>query len=407
MRFKELYEQWQESHLSQHEVAQILGISERTLRRHIERYETEGLEGLIDKRLSQVSHKRAPVDEVMKLVDLYQSQYQGWNTKHFHSWYQRHHGGTRSYTWTKNCLQEAKVIVRAKARGKHRKKRERSPLRGMMVHQEASTHAWVPDIYWDLVVTMDDATGEHLSMFFCEEEGTASSMHGIGQAIARFGLFSSLYTDRGSHYFITPEANGKVDKVNLTQVGRALAQLGITHIAAYSPEARGRSERAFQTHQERLPKELTKMGITDMQAACGLAQLERAPEFIQARKDNFAFLSDRLQSCAEFLHLPQASEHSDPSWFGFPITLKENAPVTRLDLLTYLDQNKVGTRLLFAGNLTCQPSMAEAQYRVSGDLRNTDVVMNQTFWIGVQPALTREMLGFAAGKIEEYLGVNF
>ena len=147
--------------------------------------------------------------------------------------------------------------------------------------------------------------------------------------------------------------------------------------------------------------------ITDMQAACGLAQLERAPEFIQARKDNFAFLNDRLQSCAEFLHLPEASEHSDPSWFGFPITLKENAPVTRLDLLTYLDQNKVGTRLLFAGNLTCQPSMADAQYRVSGDLRNTDVVMNQTFWIGVQPALTREMLGFAAGKIEEYLGVNF
>ena len=147
--------------------------------------------------------------------------------------------------------------------------------------------------------------------------------------------------------------------------------------------------------------------ITDMQAACGLAQLERAPEFIQARKDNFAFLSDRLQSCAEFLRLPKASEHSDPSWFGFPITLKENAPVTRLDLLTYLDQNKVGTRLLFAGNLTCQPSMADAQYRVSGDLRNTDVVMNQTFWIGVQPALTVEMLGFAAGKIEEYLGVNF
>jgi CDP-6-deoxy-D-xylo-4-hexulose-3-dehydrase len=107
------------------------------------------------------------------------------------------------------------------------------------------------------------------------------------------------------------------------------------------------------------------------------------------------------------LHLPKASEHSDPSWFGFPITLKENAPITRLDLLTYLDQNKVGTRLLFAGNLTCQPSMAEAQYRVSGDLRNTDVVMNQTFWIGVQPALTREMLGFAADKIEEYLGVNF
>ncbi len=147
--------------------------------------------------------------------------------------------------------------------------------------------------------------------------------------------------------------------------------------------------------------------ITDMQAACGLAQLEQAPRFIQARKDNFAFLRERLQACAEFVHLPQATEHSDPSWFGFPITLKDNCPVSRLDLLTYLDQNKVGTRLLFAGNLTRQPYMLGAKYRVSGDLTNTDNVMNNTFWIGVQPALTRDMLEFAASKIESYLGVNF
>jgi CDP-6-deoxy-D-xylo-4-hexulose-3-dehydrase len=147
--------------------------------------------------------------------------------------------------------------------------------------------------------------------------------------------------------------------------------------------------------------------ITDMQAACGLAQLEKAPQFIQARKDNFAFLKERLKSCEEFMNLPQATEHSDPSWFGFPITLKENSPVTRLDLLNYLDQNKVGTRLLFAGNLTCQPYMTGANYRISGDLKNTDNVMNNTFWIGVQPALTPEMLEFAASKIETFLGVNF
>jgi CDP-6-deoxy-D-xylo-4-hexulose-3-dehydrase len=147
--------------------------------------------------------------------------------------------------------------------------------------------------------------------------------------------------------------------------------------------------------------------ITDMQAACGLAQLERAPHFIKARKDNFAFLKERLKSCEEFIHLPCATEHSDPSWFGFPITMKEDAPVTRLDLLTYLDQNKVGTRLLFAGNLTRQPYMAGATYRISGKLTNTDNVMNNTFWIGVQPALTREMLEFAASKIETFLGVNF
>ena len=147
--------------------------------------------------------------------------------------------------------------------------------------------------------------------------------------------------------------------------------------------------------------------ITDMQAACGLAQLDKAPVFIQARKDNFAFLKARLKDCEEFVHLPESTEHSDPSWFGFPITLKENCPVTRLDLLTYLDQNKVGTRLLFAGNLTCQPYMIGANYRISGDLTNTNNVMNNTFWIGVQPALTRDMLEFAASKIEIYLGVNF
>jgi CDP-6-deoxy-D-xylo-4-hexulose-3-dehydrase len=147
--------------------------------------------------------------------------------------------------------------------------------------------------------------------------------------------------------------------------------------------------------------------ITDMQAACGLAQLDKAPQFIQARKDNFAFLKERLKDCEEFVSLPEATEHSDPSWFGFPITLKENCPVTRLDLLTYLDQNKVGSRLLFAGNLTRQPYMTGANYRISGNLSNTDNVMNNTFWVGVQPALTREMLEFTASKIESYLGVNF
>jgi CDP-6-deoxy-D-xylo-4-hexulose-3-dehydrase len=147
--------------------------------------------------------------------------------------------------------------------------------------------------------------------------------------------------------------------------------------------------------------------ITDMQAACGLAQLEKAPEFIQARKDNFAFLKKRLKECEEFISLPEATEHSDPSWFGFPITLKENCPVTRLDLLTYLDQNKIGTRLLFAGNLTRQPYMIGAQYRISEDLINTDIVMNNTFWIGVQPSLTNEMMEFSVQKIESFLGVVF
>jgi CDP-6-deoxy-D-xylo-4-hexulose-3-dehydrase len=147
--------------------------------------------------------------------------------------------------------------------------------------------------------------------------------------------------------------------------------------------------------------------ITDMQAACGLAQLEKAPLFIQQRKDHFAFLKERLASCEEFLILPEATPNSDPSWFGFPITLREDSPVSRVDLLQYLHQNRVGTRLLFAGNLTRQPYMVGRNYRVSGDLTNTDIVMNNTFWIGVQPALTEAMMEFSASKIEAFLGVNF
>lgn len=147
--------------------------------------------------------------------------------------------------------------------------------------------------------------------------------------------------------------------------------------------------------------------ITDMQAACGLAQIDRAAGFIQARKDNFAYLKERLQSCSEFLILPEATEHSDPSWFGFPMTLKPEANTSRVDLLTYLDQHKIGTRLLFAGNLTRQPYMIGRTYRVSGELANTDRVMNDTFWVGVYPGLTREMLDYVVEKLEAYFGVNF
>jgi CDP-4-dehydro-6-deoxyglucose reductase, E1 len=147
--------------------------------------------------------------------------------------------------------------------------------------------------------------------------------------------------------------------------------------------------------------------ITDMQAACGVAQIDRAMGFVQARKDNFKFLKERLQTCAEFLILPQATENSDPSWFGFPLTIKQEANVSRVDLLQYLDQHKIGTRLLFAGNLTRQPYMVGRNYRVSGELTNTDVVMNDTFWIGVYPGLTKEMLEYAATKIEEFFGVGF
>jgi hypothetical protein len=266
MRFEEAYEGWNEGRLTQAEAARILGMCERSFRRYLWRYEAGGLEGLIDRRLEQASNRRAPVDEVLALSDRYRSRHRGWNVKHFHSWYKRD-GGTRSYTWVKLRLQEAKLVPKAEKRGAHRKRRERSALPGMMIHQDGSRHEWVAGRQWDLIVTMDDATSEHYSMFFVEEEGTASSFRGVREVIEARGLFSSFYSDRGSHYWHTPEAHGKVDKDHPTQFGRAMRQLGIEMIAAYSPEARGRSERAFGTHQGRLPQELALAAITSMAAA--------------------------------------------------------------------------------------------------------------------------------------------
>lgn len=266
MHFEEILSLWTERRLTQEEAARLLSVTDRTFRRYVDRYYENGLDGLIDKRLIQASARKAPVDEVLALVERYQSRHQGWNVRHFHAWYRRD-GGTRSYTWVKNQLQSAHVVPKGKKRGAHRKKRERMPLPGMMIHQDGSTHEWVPGQKWDLIVTMDDATNEHYSMFFTEEEGTTSSFIGVKEVILSRGLFCSLYSDRGSHYWHTPEAGGKVDKKNLTQFGRAMHQLGIEMIPAYSPEARGRSERAFATHQDRLVKELAFFGITTMAEA--------------------------------------------------------------------------------------------------------------------------------------------
>ena len=267
MRFEEAYNGWTAKSINQTEAARLLGVCERTFRRYINRYEEDGLDGLVDKRLSQVSHRRAPVDEVMNLADLYRNRYEGFNVKHFYHFYKHHHKGHRSYTWVKNTLQSNKLVPKTSKRGKHRIRRPRAPYPGMMLHQDGSTHEWVEGKKWDLIITLDDATSEHYSMFFVTEEGTTSSFRGVRDVIKKKGLFASFYTDRGSHYWHTPEAGGKVDKVRLTQFGRAMGQLGITMIPAYSPEARGRCERMFSTHQERLTKELKLAGITRMDAA--------------------------------------------------------------------------------------------------------------------------------------------
>ena len=147
--------------------------------------------------------------------------------------------------------------------------------------------------------------------------------------------------------------------------------------------------------------------ISDMQAACALGQMDRVDDFIAARKANFKYLKERLQTCAQFLHLPEATPNSEPSWFGFPLVLKEDAGVKRTDLINFLDQNKIATRLLFAGNLTRQPYMIGRNFRISGELKNTDIVMNQTFWLGVWPGLTTAQLDYVVGKLEEFFGLNF
>jgi transposase len=294
MRFEEIYLGWSESRLSQEEAALILGVCDRTFRRQIDRYEEDGMDGLLDKRLSQASARRAPVDEVMAVTDIYRKRHLGWNVKHFHSWYLRT-GGSRSYTWVKNTLQSKGLVLKSAKRGVHRKRRERSALPGMMLHQDGSSHQWVSGKKWDLIVTMDDATNEHYSMFFVDEEGTESSFQGVRDVIVRGGLFSSLYTDRGSHYWFTPKEGGKVSKTQLTQFGRAMKHLGIQMIPAYSPEARGRSERAFETHQDRLVKELVFHGITEMDDANRYLSKTYLPaynaEFMQpAPEDGSAFV---------------------------------------------------------------------------------------------------------------------
>lgn len=294
MRFEEAFEGWSAGRLTQEDAARILGVCDRTFRRYMARYEAEGPDGLIDRRLSQLSNRRAPADEVLALTESYRQRHCGWNVRHFHSWY-RKDGGARSYTWVKKRLQEAGLVKVGKKKGAHRKKRERMPLPGMMIHQDGSRHEWIAGHWCDLIVTMDDATNHHYSMFLVPEEGTVSSLQGVGDVIRGHGLFCSFYSDRGSHYWHTPEADGKVDKIRLTQFGRAMKQLGIEMIAAYSPEARGRSERAFATHQDRLVKELRLAGITDLDAANRYIRETYLPAFnaefcVPAREEGSAFV---------------------------------------------------------------------------------------------------------------------
>src|ERR687884_328971 len=258
---------WHRGELSCQKAAELLGISERHFRRLRDGYEAEGAEGIIDHRRGRVSARRAPLDRIEWVLEPYRTRSFDFTVKHFHEELEKQ-GFEYGYTWTKSVLQSRGLVRRAPKRSAHRKKRVRKPLPGMMRFQDGSTLAWLqgqPQL--DLIVTLDDATGEIYSAFLVEEEGTFSSFRGLREVIERKGLFGSLYTDRGSHYFLTPKAGEAVDTAQLTQVGRALKQLGIEHIPSYSPQGRGRMERVFGTLQSRLPPALRIAGITDVAAA--------------------------------------------------------------------------------------------------------------------------------------------
>ena len=269
MKFATVRGRWRGDELSQLDAAEILGVTERTFRRWCRRYEEEGADGLLDRRLGKPSAKRVPQEWADRAEQLYRERYDGFTAKHFHEHLVKDHNFPFSYSWAKTFLHRRQLVAIAPRKGVHRKKRPRRPLIGMLLHQDGSRHRWTPgqDCDHDLIVTMDDATSCIYAARLVEEEGTMSSFLGLREVIAKHGLFCALYTDRGSHYFETPVAGGKVDKDNPTQVGRALAQLAIQHIPAYSPEARGRSERMFGTLQDRLPKELRLAGITTLEAA--------------------------------------------------------------------------------------------------------------------------------------------
>jgi transposase len=307
MRFTDVLGRTERSELSQMEAAELLGISERTFRRWRDRQEGRGEAGLADRRLAP-SPRRVPVAEIERMLGLYRELYRGFTVKHFHEQLGKRHNYKLGYTVTKLHLHRAGLVQAATKRSAHRKKRPRRPMVGMMLHQDASTHTWLPGDAGkhDLVVTMEDATSAIYSAFLVDQEGTASSLRGVRDVVAKHGLFRSLYTDRGSHYFFTPESGGKVSKTVLTQFGRALKQLGVEHIAAYSPQARGRSERAFETLQDRLPKELKLAGIDTVEAANRWLSESYIAEHnqrfaIAAEQEGSAFVADPIEAWREIL----------------------------------------------------------------------------------------------------------
>jgi len=281
------------------EAAEIIGVSDRTMRRWRERYEEKGYDGLYDWRKRQPSPKRVPLKTAEAILQLYREKYFDFNVRHFHEKLLEEEGIRLSYTWVKKALQEAGLVSKQRRRGKHRRRRPRRPLPGMLLHIDASKHAWFRDgRHYDLITLLDDATSEIYYAQLVEEEGTRTLMPAVREVIETQGIFCALYSDRASHFFVTPKAGGKVDESQVTQLGRALQELGIKMIPAYSPQARGRMERNYRTWQGRLPQELRIRQIATVEEANRFLRQEYREEFnrrfaVKAEGKGSAFVRTR------------------------------------------------------------------------------------------------------------------
>ena len=359
IKFSSILSRYEAAEFSQAEAAELLGIGERTFRRWRQRFEDEGEAGLLDRRLGKASGKRVPSDWSEEVEALYRTRYAGFTAKHFHEHLVKEHNFSWGYTWTKTFLYSKGLLEKAKRRGAHRRKRERRPLPGMMLHQDGSMHVWLagqPAL--DLIVTLDDATSAIYSAFLIEEEGTASTFRALMEVFGSHGLPMSLYTDRGAHYFYTPTAGGEVDRSRPTQVGRALERLGVEHIAAYSPQARGRSERVFHTLQDRLVKELALKEIDTVEAAnlflCDVYIPEYNARFaVAAAQEGTAFVAIPGVDLAEILCVQEERQVGNDNCVSFnrlklqipESPLRAHFVKTRVKVRQYPD----GTHAIFYG----------------------------------------------------------
>jgi transposase len=359
IKFSGILSRCEAAEFSQAEAAELLGIGERTFRRWRRRFEDEGEAGLLDRRLGKASGKRVPSDRSDEVEALYRTRYAGFTAKHFHEHLVKEHNFSWGYAWTKTFLYSKGLLEKAKRRGAHRRKRERRPLPGMMLHQDGSMHAWLtgqPAL--DLIVTLDDATSAIYSAFLIEEQGTASTFRALTEVFGSHGLPMSLYADRGAHYFYTPTAGGEVDRSRPTQVGRALERLGVEHIAAYSPQARGRSERVFHTLQDRLVKELALKEIDTVEAANLFLRDVHIPEHnarfaVAAAQEGAAFAAIPGVDLAEILCVQEERQVGNDNCVSFnrlklqmpESPLRAHFVKTRVTVRQYPD----GTHAIFHG----------------------------------------------------------